>query len=271
MASQLIERELYNGKYHMVHNPNARGRAPRYKVNDTEKPKGVTTILGQTLFKDLMQWAADSACLYLKEKLPVITEDDLKMAAKAYTVKRDAGASTGTEAHAMVEEFLKTGKVTDKDDYSIEAHNAYEAFVEWYASVEPEMVNVEEVIYSEKFKYAGTYDCMLRLGERTYLCDLKTTNPSKKAPNGVYAENFIQLGAYALAHEEQRAYEEANGGTELTAIDGLMVISAKKNGKLDIITNDDLGLSLQECSEMFKKVINVYNFMSYTSSKLGGK
>jgi hypothetical protein len=44
MASQVIERDLYNGKYHMIHNPNAKGRAPRYVVNDEMKPKGETTI-----------------------------------------------------------------------------------------------------------------------------------------------------------------------------------------------------------------------------------
>ena len=64
----------------MVHNPNARGRAPRYKVNETERPKGVTTILGQTLAKDLMDWGISCAMDYLKTKLPVVTDADLKIA-----------------------------------------------------------------------------------------------------------------------------------------------------------------------------------------------
>lgn len=271
MASTLIERDMYGGLVHLTHNPDARGSAPRYKaIKDGEltKPKGVTTIMGKTLAKDLMQWAADQACSYLREKLPVVTEADLVKAAKAYTVKRDAGASTGTEAHAMVEQYLKTG--TSQAPRSTEATNAYNAFVAWFEETQPEVVNVEEVIYSDELQYAGTYDCMLKIDGKVYLCDLKTTNISRQAPNGIYAENFIQLGAYALAHEEQRKYEEANGGTNLVKVEGLMVISAKKNGKLDIVTEEQVGLELEDCMGMFKRVYNLYQFMDYTTKQLKG-
>jgi hypothetical protein len=269
MASELLERGLYNGKHFVVHNPNARGRAPRYLVNGTEKPKGVTTILGSTLSKDLTQWAVDSAIGYLRTKLPVVTEQDLSTAGREYMRLRDGGASTGTEAHAMVEGFLKKRKPSGQ--FSDEAIRAYNAFVMWFGEVEPEVINVEEVIYSEAFKFAGTYDCMLKINGKVVLCDLKTTNPSRKAPSGVYAENFVQLGAYALAHEEQRVYEEANGGTKLQKIDDLMVISAKKNGVLDIVSASELALSVDECGDMFKRVVNIHNFMASTTAKLGGK
>lgn len=234
------------------------------------KPKGVTTIMGQTLAKDFVSWALDCMAEDLEAKLPVITQADIDDAKKASARKRDAGASTGTDAHALVEQFLK-GKEAELGGASPEALNAYNAFVKWFNQVKPEVINVEEVVYSDAFKYAGTYDCMLRVDGKVYLCDLKTTNSSRKAPNGVYAENFIQLGAYAEAHEEQRLYEEANGGTQLVPIEGLMVISAKKNGKLDIATEDQIGLTLTDCRMMFKKVVNLYNFMTYTMKALGGK
>lgn len=253
----------------MRHNPNARGRAPRYLVNGTDKPRGVTTILGQTLAKDLMSWAVDCCIVYLREKIPVITEADLLEAAKAYTKKRDSGASTGTEAHLLVEEFLKG--TPSSGATSTEAQAAFGAFKKWFEEAKPEVINVEEVIYSASFQFAGTYDGMLKIDGKIYLTDLKTTNPSRKAPQGVYAENFIQLGAYALAHEEQRVYEEATGGTKLLPIEGLMVISCKKNGKLDIVTNDDVGLSVVECGEMFKKTVNLDSFLKYTTKQLGGK
>lgn len=270
MASELITRDLYNGKYHMVHNPNARGRAPRYRVNDT-KPKGVTTILGKTLSKDLMDWAVSCAMEYLREKLPVVTEDDLKVASQEYGRKRDAGAGTGTEAHALVEDFLKGRKPDKSIRRSVEAINAYNAFVTWFGETTPDVLNVEEVIYSETFEYAGTYDCMLKLDGKNYLCDLKTTNSSRKAPNGVYAEYFVQLGAYSMAHEEQRQYEESNGGSLLVPIDDLMVISAKKDGKMDIVTASELGLTVEQCGTQFKNVVGIHNFLSDTTGKLGGR
>lgn len=273
MASEIITREMYNGLFQLVHNPNARGRAPRYTVTATDglvtKPKGVTTILGQTLAKDFVGWAVGAAMDYLRERLPIITEEDLGVAANESNRLRDEGASTGTEAHAMVENYLKGQQQTTLG--SPEAQNAYRAFVQWFEQVTPEVINVEEVIYSQDLGYAGTYDCMLRIDGRVYLCDLKTTNPSRKAPNGVYAENFLQLGAYAEAHEEQRLYELENGGTKLVPIEGLMVISAKKNGKLDIVTNEDVWLGLPTCRDMFANVVGIYQFMNTTTKVLGGK
>lgn len=263
MASTKIERDMYGGEIHAVHNPDAKGRTPRYVINGELKPKGVTTIMGQTLFKNLMQWAVDECVNFLRGKLPVITEEDLLKGSKAHTVKRDAGANTGSEAHAMVENFLKGEPVPDGSE---EATNAYQAFVEWFDKSKPKILGVEEVIYSKKFNYAGTYDCMLEIDGKVYLCDLKTTNPSRDAPQGVYAENFIQLGAYALAHLEQREVD-----TDLTHIDDLMVISAKKNGVLDIVKASDLGLAVDDCSRMFRLVLGLYSFMQSTTNKLKGK
>lgn len=253
----------------MVHNPNARGRAPRYKVNDSLKPKGVTTILGKTLAKDLVSWAVGLCVDYLREKLPVVTEEDLTSASRAYITKRDSGANTGSEAHEMVERYLKGRPSTENG--SEEAQNAYRAFVEWFEDAAPTVVNVEEVVYSERLEYAGTYDCMLEIDGKVYLCDLKTTNTSRNAPRGIYAEYFVQLGAYAQAHDEQRRYEEENGGTELRKVDDLMVISAKKDGRLDIVTASELGLTVQACENKFEEVINLHNFLTETTSKLGGR
>lgn len=270
MASEKIIRELYNGLYLLEHNPTARGRAPRYLVNSEIRPKGVTTILGQTLSKDLMAWAVSCAMECLEAKLPVITKEDLADAAKEYERRRDAGAGTGSEAHALVENFLK-GEPVDLSNTSKEASKAYNAFIGWFEEFKPEVINVEEVVYSPQYQYAGTYDCMLRINNKVYLCDLKTTNASRKAPNGVYAEYFLQLGAYAGAHEEQRQYELKNGGSKLEKIDGLLVISAKKTGKLDLVTNEDLGLSVAGCCADFKKVVEIHNFLANTTKLLGGK
>jgi hypothetical protein len=273
MASELIERALYGGNIRIIHNPDAKGSAPRYKIVDgsgeiLSKPKGVTTILGKTLAKDLMDWGISCCVAELEEKLPVITKADLEKAAKAYTRKRDSGASTGSEAHAMVEDFLKGIPARSG---SQEARNAYNAFVQWFNDVTPTVINVEEVIYSHEYEYAGTYDCMLEIDGKVVLCDLKTTNTSRQAPNGIYADYFIQLGAYAAAHEEQRSFEETNGKTELRPIDDLMVISAKKNGKMDIATASDLGLSVAECGDMFKRVANLFAFQTQLTKALGGK
>lgn len=266
---------MYGGRYFTVHNPNARGSQPRYVVTDTvsndkTKPKGITTILGKVLGKDLMAWAVKCASEYLEAKLPVVTKEDLAEAAKEYERRRDSGAGTGTEAHALVEQFLK-GEVIDLSGSSKEAKAAFGAFKTWYEGSKPEVINVEEVIYSPAFGFCGTYDCMLRIDGKVWLCDLKTTNASRSAPRGVYADYFVQLGAYAMAHEEERQFELAQGQTLKPEIQGLLVISAKKNGKMDLISNEDVGLQLTDCMDMAKKVVNLFHFLEYTKKALGGK
>lgn len=279
MAFQVMERSLYNGKYQMVHNPNARGRQARYTVNGKDKPKGVTTILGQTLSKDLMDWAVSCAMIYLEAKIPLVTKADLEIAAVEYIRLRDAGAGTGSEAHEMVEQFLDYVSNDSQEPFtpklakepSQEANNAFRAFTEWYYAVQPKVLGSEENIYSPTYNFAGTYDALMDIEGQVYLCDMKTTNVSRKAPKGIYAEYFIQLGAYALAHEEQRQYEDENGGTSLVQVDDLMVISAKKNGALDVVRASDIGLSVADCIEAFRQVVSIHKFMSETTARLGGK
>lgn len=270
MASTVIEKDLYNGLFHVVHNPEAKGRQPRYKVNDTT-PKGVTSILGEVLAKDFVGWALNcmEEALLVVEHDRDITPEDIKEAKGESTRRRDTGGTTGTEVHAMVELFLK-GEDVPIGKHTPEAQNAFVAFVKWFDQSQAGVLGVEEVVYSDRFEYAGTYDCMLEIDGKTYLCDLKTTNASQKAPHGVYAEHFIQLGAYALAHEEQRLYEMKNGGTDLPEIEGLMVISAKKDGKLDIVTNEDLDIGVGICSKLFESVLELFWMMNEISTKLKG-
>lgn len=272
MASEIIERTMYGGTVEIIHNPNARGRAPRYMVNGTQKPKGVTTIMGQTLAKDLIGWAVGMAQDYLRTKLPIVTEEDIVEAGKAYMRRRDAGADTGSEAHALVENYLK-GLDVDLSTSSKEAIKAYQAYKKWHESQDSiEVINVEEVIYSQRLEYAGTYDAMLNISGKNCLADLKTTNVSRKAPNGVYAEYFIQLGGYALAHNEQREYElSVEGKTDLVEVEDLVVISAKKNGKLDVVYASELGLTVDDCVQLFKAVHSIFKFLSTKTALLGGK
>lgn len=280
MASEIIDVQLYNGQFHMIHNPNAKGSSPRYKIVDSDgkvvaKPKGVTTILGQTLAKDFVEWALSCMADALSDKLPVITQADISDAKLESGRRRDAGAGTGSITHALVEGFLKSVAKGEKppsahtDDK--EAAKAYSAFVDWFNIEDIEIVDVEGVGYSAEYEVAGTRDHILKWEGKVYMGDLKTTNPSRKAPNGVYAENFLQLGAYTMMYEEQRAFEEKSGGTKLVPIEGLMVVSAKKNGKLDVVTNEMLGITVDDCVEMFRKTVNLHNFLGHLTKSLGGK
>lgn len=249
MASADINVTLYNGNHEVVF----KNGNHRYYVNGTAK-WGVTTAIGKVIAKQgLMTWAMDMALKYIQTKLPVVTQADLDEAAQAYVKRRDHGADTGSIVHELAESLL-LGKDYDVGQYPREVQLAMGAFETWVSASKPEVIAVEQVVYSERLDYCGTFDSILRIKGKVYLCDLKTTNASREAPEGVYGDYFIQLGAYLDAYNEQRIYEEAHGGSNLVPIDDVMIISCKKNGVLHTKSASDIGLSVDNCIDLWESV-----------------
>lgn len=274
MASQLIERAAYGGRYLITHNPFAKGSQPRYTVADTStgiitKPQGVTTKISGVLAKDLTGWALDcmqDAILAAMNRRAAmddepLTEEDVAEAKLEASRRRTDGASVGSETHSMIEHYLK-GEEVKMSKIFPGTVNAFGAFIRWFDDVNPRVLASEQVIYHPDLVYAGTYDALVEINGKVYMVDFKTTNTSRKAPQGIYPENFIQLGAYFLAH----MYENP-----LETVDGVMVVSVRKDGKLDIVTNDDLGLSLTHLAQYFVTVCDLGDFMDDVTTKLGRK
>jgi len=138
-------------------------------------------------------------------------------------------------------------------------------FEGWYAHAQPATHAVEQIVYSKKHKYIGTFDSILSMNNTMYLCDLKTTNASREAPQGVYADNFIQLGAYYTAYEEMRAARDMI----LPPIDDLMILSCRKDGSVDMVTAASLGLSLEDCRDAWLGTLKVHNFLQKAKQKIG--
>jgi hypothetical protein len=258
--------QLYNEECKVVF----RDGNHRYYVNGELTPS-VTTIMGQVLAKpELMLWPLNLAIKHLQEKLPNITTADLEAARQAHVQKREKGSTTGTAVHYIVEKRLNTpyGQFIDIEDLPQEVALAALAFETWYRTIQPGVVATEQVVYSKQHKYVGTYDSILRMDGKNYLCDLKTTNAAKAAPKGIYAEHYIQLGAYYEAYEEQRQYEGED--TKLVKIDDLMVISAKKDGTVDTQTISSLGLTPSDAAAMWRSVHHLYVQLAYLKKKIQG-
>jgi hypothetical protein len=163
-----------------------------YRLADGTKIPSVTTVLAR--FKDpggLMHWAWR-----------------LGMEGRDYRDVRDDAAEAGTLAHAMIEADIRNLDMPSfrdhSDDVVTEACAAFTSYQEWRAvtGIAPERAEVSLV--SERHKYGGTYDALAAQGRRL-LCDWKTSK-------GIYSEAVIQLGGYAVLHDEHFPSEPLDGG-----------------------------------------------------------
>lgn len=249
------------------------GSGTRHKYTIDGLPiRSVTKILGNLLAKNgLMEWPLNTAIKYLQALLDNKQEIallHLEEAKKQHIILRNKGATTGTTVHRLTESLLHDEQI-DLLDHSEEVVKAITGLEHWLAETSPDVVAVEQVVYSCNMDYVGTLDSILRMNGKTYLCDLKTTNAGKDAPQGVYPEHFIQLGAYAAAYKEQQEYElQTDGVSDLVEIDDLMVISAKKTGKVHCVKASDIGLSIEDCIAMWRNVHQLYTALEKVKENL---
>lgn len=268
--------ELYEGSVQLHFNPDA-PRA-RYKVDDRivgfkdESMRGVTTVLRDVIHKpELLMWPLNMACGLLEQNLnEPLTEELIKEAKSAHRAKSDRGKDIGSMAHRMVELWLNDNRDVlntvahefDADTHSEEfksAAKAHDTFVRWWNSLSSSQVlETEKAVYSRSMKYAGTYDLLAKIDGKVYMIDVKTTNRSRTAPKGVYAENFLQLGAYSYAEREER------GGS----VDGLAVVNVGKDGKLGIVTNEDIDVSVDFCERAFAFALRVHDWLGPVQKRL---
>lgn len=245
--------KLYNDTVTMEFNESSH----RYKVDGVYK-EGVTTILGSVTSKEgLIPWAAnmsarafaDDLTALLKQKAN-ITPEDIKTltdeARKAHVRRKDSAADIGTEVHYAVSEFIKHGTIPQFNDKT--AQKAWSAFLQWHEQYSPKYLKSEQVVYSKKLDYCGTFDCWAEIRGKVTMLDFKTGNPNMKfagsKATGVvsaYPKDFIQCAAYDYAHSEE---------FDLDYSDQYMVVYITKAGKLECFTNEAVEKNIEawECA-----------------------
>jgi len=273
--------ELYGGKYHLTMHP----ATHRYNVNGDLKV-GVTGILSRTVAKEgLALWPLDEAMKYLfGQEFEETLQDNgdtlvrplynlknaflkperlfskaqlqqaLEAARNAHITKRDKGGDVGTRVHHYIEQYLTGGlDAATIIDEPTEVKKAVKAFLDWYETQNIETVVAERPVFSEQYQYCGTPDHIIKLDGQLIVNDYKTTNYSKTAPLGIYAENFAQVGAYAFAYMEEFPTE---------TIDDLMITNISKQGKVNVVKASDLGLTVDECILFWLDIFNVNKRMT---------
>ena len=116
-------------------------------------------------------------------------------------IMRRAGKE-GTQVHEAAEALVKGEEVSWMDDYGNARYSqiVWEMilkFYEFWSTYKPELISTEEFVWSDKHKYAGTADLVVKMNDKIWLLDLKTSNSIHKSYD-------LQLASYAKALEESK-------------------------------------------------------------------
>lgn len=286
--------EMYGGEVELTYLPNSH----TYKI-DGDKKIGVTTITGVINKEALMLWPLSDAMDLLRRELiskpqkmdatsisfsMTKIEELLADAETAYIKKRTRGTDAGTYGHDWLERFLRSiqdkteapeklvpfpkkeyEKMNAWDDERIrmEDHNhivqAIDDFLRWFNAHDVEVLEVERIVYSREYDFAGRFDAILKIDGKVYMIDFKTSNPSREFIFGVYPENFAQTGGYDIAFTEE--FPEFN-------IDGHAIFNlSKKTGKLAIEYSEDRDLN----REFFLMAMGTKRGMQHHTRRLSAK
>jgi len=116
-------------------------------------------------------------------------------------IMRKAGKE-GTQVHEAAEALVLGEEVSWMDDYGNAKYSqiVWEMilkFVEFWQTAKPELISIEDFVWSDKHEYAGTADLVVKMDKETWLLDLKTSNSIHKSYD-------LQLASYAKALEESK-------------------------------------------------------------------
>jgi len=184
-----------------------------YIINNKKLPS-VTTIINR--FKNatgLIIWANQ---LGLKK---INYFDELKKA-----------SDTGTALHDLAELYILEKDYELPDD-PIAVH-CFEQFVEWWDSLDCEVIWTEKKYISKKLNFGGCPDLLIKKDGKYILVDLKTSK-------AVYSDMLIQLSCYAELIKE-------NDGIEIDR--AVIVRFPKDDDETEIIKfyKEDLAFGLKQ-------------------------
>lgn len=162
-----------------------------YKLNGSIIPS-VTTVmkpLSNSLYKDV----------------------DTKMLNRA--------AERGTIVHNAIENYIKYGFT----DCPSEFVPYFKAYLDWCRDYDVEVIESEQKTYHKFMRYAGTIDCICKIGGERVLVDYKTSAAVNRMLTGVQTE------AYAKAYETHNEQIDKKAILHLSKYGNYEFIEYKRN------------------------------------------
>jgi hypothetical protein len=162
------------------------------------KVPGVTSVVGMLPKDFLTFWAAKEAAEAavgnwdivgkLIQRDPKGAVDYLK---GAHRRKSTAASDLGSAAHDLFERLARGETVHDRHVHmDVKPHVRW--FREFLQEVQPEFLYLEETVWSDTHRYAGSFDAIARIGGETVVLDWKTSK-------AIYDSVALQLSAYRYA------------------------------------------------------------------------
>jgi len=155
-----------------------------YEKDGIEFPR-CTHIIGDCTDKSngLVQWSANEACRWIRDNVTqtwpldanqlshyLVTEHHLEQARYAYKDTSQIALDVGSEVHNAIEKCLKNEPFGLT---SLQAENAFDAFLAWKCDVDLQPLALEQTVWGER--WAGTADCICLLKGKKYVIDWKTS------------------------------------------------------------------------------------------------
>lgn len=171
-------------------------------------------------------------------------------------IMRRAG-DEGTQVHQAIEKLVVGEEVHWIDEYgrALYNQNVWEMilkFVDFWQTYKPELIHTEQLVYSDTYEYAGTVDLIIKLEDKTWLIDIKTSN-------SLHDSFDLQVSAYAHAYSEVTG--EKIDRTGILWLKSMKRGDSKKDGvyqgkgwEIKPVDNTE------EHMEMFNNVYKIYKF-----------
>jgi hypothetical protein len=165
----------------------------------------------------------------------------------AHNAIRDAAGDSGSAIHDLIEKYLRGEAYDLPTDETVQ--RGFNAFQAWLEQTDVKILEVERLVYSEKYFYCGKTDFVGRRNGRLLIGDFKTGNSAG------YEKEWYQLAAYAVAIEEET-------GDKIE--DGLIVHIDKKTGNFteyQITLDDEMKAAWKAAVIHYKSLKRIKNLV----------
>ena len=222
----MIITKLYKGEVELVFN-----EAKHLYTVGGKRVFGATSILRVINKPALMYWAVNLAAAHGeanwepgKSYDEIEISEIIKDAKYAHRRTTSKAADTGSMVHKWIEDWtkaMKDGTEPPKKPVNEKIRKSIDQFLQWIKDNKVDIVLPEQIVYSRKYNFAGTFDFTANVdGEFDQLQPDGSTKLVKlkglvmgdyKTSSGIYDEMRLQVSAYLYARNEEYPDEKYIG------------------------------------------------------------